>query len=85
MSGNATTFARSDVDDALPAEEAARLLDVPVDVLLGWARRMEFPHDVGTPGAPRYPRAELEALCDALPASHSVEGAVRAAQERLGG
>lgn len=85
MSGNATTFRWREPGDELEGEEAARLLDVPLEVLLSWARRMEFPHDVGTADAPRFPRREVEALREALPTAHSVEGAVRAAQERLGG
>lgn len=85
VSGNATTHAWRDADEELPGEEAARLLDVPIDVLLSWTRRMEFPRDVGEPGSPRFARREVEALRDALPTAHSVEGAVRAAQERLGG
>jgi hypothetical protein len=85
VSGNATTSGERDAGDDLDGDEAARLLDVPLEVLLSWARRMEFPRDLGAPGAPRFPRREVEALRDALPTAHSVEGAVRAAQERLGG
>lgn len=84
MSGNATTFAWREEPDELDGHEAARLLDVPLEVLLSWSRRMEFPHDLGAPGPPRFPRREVQALCDALPTAHSVEGAVRTAQERLG-
>jgi hypothetical protein len=84
MSGNATTFPWREEGGALEADEAARLLDVPIDVLLSWSRRMEFPHDLGAAGKPRFARREVEALRDALATAHSVEGAVRAAQERLG-
>ena len=84
VSADATTSHWEDPGGDLPPADAARLLDVPEDVLTSWVERMGFPQAVGAPGAPRYRRAELEALRATLPASHSVEGAVRAAQERLG-
>ena len=54
-------------------------------VLQTWAERLSFPQNVGEPGAPRFRRSEVDALRAMLPQAHSVEGAIRAAQERLGG
>lgn len=84
MSGNATTFARSDAADDLTVDEAAALLGIPPAALERWARQLAFPHEVGTSNsvATRFKRAEIEALRDALVSAHSVEGAVRAARDR---
>jgi hypothetical protein len=87
MSGNATTSAWHHGADDLSCEEAAALLGIPPAALDRWAQRLAFPHDVGggQPAAPpRFRRAEIEALRDALVRSHSVEGAVRAARDRVG-
>lgn len=85
MSGNATTYAWRDAADDLTTGEAAALLGVPPVALERWARQLAFPHDVsGDPSAARFRRSEIEALRDALVATHSVEGAVRAARDRSG-
>jgi hypothetical protein len=81
MSGNATTYAWQETADDLSCGEAAALLGVPPAALERWAQRLAFPHDVGGESpAPRFKRAEVEALRDALVRTHSVEGAVRAAR-----
>jgi hypothetical protein len=85
MSGDATRRGPADDGDTLDGDAASRALDVPPAVLLGWAQRFSFPADVGTPDAPRFRRSEIEALREALRQSHSVEGAVQAAQEWLSG
>jgi hypothetical protein len=84
MSGDAPTPGGRDTGDELACEAAAELLDVLPAVLVGWAERLSFPVDVGAEGRPRFRRAEIEALRAALPAAHSVEGAISAAQRRLG-
>jgi hypothetical protein len=85
MSGNATDRGPADGGETLDCDAAARSLGVAPAVLLGWAERLAFPTDVGSPDAPRFRRSEIEALRATLPQAHSVEGAVRAAQQRLGG
>jgi hypothetical protein len=88
VSGNVTTVAPGEGGDDLSCAEAAALLGVPPAALERWAQELAFPHDVGggeAAGAARFRRAEIEALRDALPRSHSVEGAVRAARDRVGG
>jgi len=83
VSGNATTYAWQGAgEDDLDCAAAAALLGVPPAALERWARQLAFPHDVGGGGGTRFKRAEIEALRDALVASHSVEGAVRTARER---
>jgi hypothetical protein len=85
VSGNATTSAwPNGGQEQLEQDEAAHLLDVPLDALLRWSRQLEFPADVGAPGAPRFRRREVELLRDALAGAHSVEGAIREARRRLG-
>jgi hypothetical protein len=85
MSGNVTGSGSPDAEETLDGDDAASALGVSLAVLQGWAEQLAFPHDVGEPGAPRFRRAEVEALQATLSVTHSVEGAVRAAQERLGG
>lgn len=85
MSGNATDRGPADGGETLDCEAAACALDVPPAVLLGWAERLAFPEQVGSPDAPRFRRSEIDALRATLPQAHSVEGAIRAAQQRLGG
>jgi hypothetical protein len=83
VSGNATTSVCNQAADDLSCAEAAALLGVPPAALERWAQQLEFPHDVGGVAAqPRFKRAEVEALRDALVRTHSVEGAVRAARDR---
>ena len=85
VSGNATTYAWSEPAGDLDCQEAAMLLGVPPASLQRWAERLAFPTDVGGGAtAPRFRRAEIEALRDALMKSHSVEGAVRAARDTSG-
>jgi hypothetical protein len=84
VSGNATDRGPAD-GDMLDCEVAARALGVAPAVLRSWAEKLSFPQDVGAPDGPRFRRSEIEALRATLPQSHSVEGAIRAAQERLGG
>lgn len=83
VSGNATTSAWRGEDPELDQDEAARLLDVPLDTLLRWSRELAFPSDVGAARTPRFRRDELEALRDALVEAHSVEGAIQEARKRL--
>jgi hypothetical protein len=85
MSGNATDRGAANGGETLDCDAAASALAVPVAVLRGWAEQLSFPEDVGTPDAPRFRRSEIDALRATLPCSHSVEGAIRAAQERLRG
>lgn len=68
-------------DRVLDRETAAALLAVPPAALRTWTERLAFPREVGT-GA--YVRDEIEALRDALPAAHSIAGAVQAARRRVG-
>jgi len=63
-------------------DEAARLLDVPPAALRQWSELLAFPCDIGRQGSPRFRRAEIEALRDALPEAHSVRGAIRVARSR---
>lgn len=85
MSGRVTSLlphGRSESE--LDCAEAASLLDVPATALRAWSERLSFPHDVGGgSGSPRFRRAEIEALRDALPLSHSVTGAIHAARLRV--
>lgn len=83
MSGYATTHARQDEAEYLTCEQAAALLGVPPVALEHWAQQLEFPHPAGAGGAARFKRTEIEALRDALVSTHSVEGAVRAARDRM--
>lgn len=83
VSGNATTFAWREAEEELPGQEAARLLDMSEDALVQWSRQLEFPVNIGTDGAPRFRREEIETLRTALASAHSVEGAVRAARAQL--
>jgi hypothetical protein len=85
VSGNATARGPANGGEMLGCDEAASVLAVPPAVLRGWAQRLSFPENVGTPDAPRFRRSEVEALRAALDRTHSVEGAIRAARERLGG
>lgn len=71
-----------DHGEALSWEQAAALLDVPPAALRRWSERLAFPSDVGSSGTPRFRRAEIEALRDALPTSHSVSGAISTARRR---
>ncbi len=84
MSGNATDRGPANGEETLDREAAARALDVAPAVLAGWVEQLAFPDNVGTPDAPRFRRSEIEALRATLPHAHSVEGAIRAARERLG-
>ncbi len=84
MSGNATGPAVPSSGESIDSEEAAGLLGVAADVLRGWSERLAFPTAIDDGGARRYPLCEIEALHSTLPSSHSVEGAVRAAQQQLG-
>jgi hypothetical protein len=77
MSANATSNDGAD----LTCDEAAALLCVPPAALERWARQLSFPQDLGGEGGVRFRRPEIEALRDALVATHSVEGAVRAARD----
>lgn len=70
-------------EPVLPCAEAAALLDVPEQALTVWSRRLAFPCDVGRGGSPRFLRAEIEALRDALPDAHSVSGAIHIARRRV--
>ncbi len=73
------------MDEELVCAEAARLLDVPDETLVQWARQFEFPIAVDDAlRSPRYRRREIEALCATLPSAHSVEGAIREARRKLG-
>lgn len=83
MSGNATDRGPANGGETLDRDVAASCLGVPPAVLVGWAERLSFPGNVGTPDAPRFRRSEIDALCATLPQTHSVEGAIRAARERL--
>ncbi len=67
-------------DCALTWEQAAALLDVPPAALRRWSERLAFPCDVGHTGAPRFRRTEIEALRDALPVAHSINGAIKVAR-----
>lgn len=69
----------------LSCADAAALLDVAPAALTTWSRRLAFPADVGGAEAPRFRRAEIEALRDALAEAHSVVGAVRAARRQVAG
>jgi hypothetical protein len=75
--------ARAPVDRVLGCDDAAALLEVSPSALLTWSERLAFPCDVGGAAGPRFRRAEIEALRDALPDAHSVTGAVRAAKLRV--
>jgi hypothetical protein len=84
MSGDVTRLVcHGGGDGDLDCAEAASLLDVPANALRTWSQRLAFPHDVGGGGSPRFRRAEIEALRDALPLSHSVTGAIHAARLRV--
>ena len=83
VSGNATCRGPANGGETLDCDAAASALGVEPPVLLGWVERLSFPQNVGEPAAPRFRRAEIEALRATLPQSHSVEGAIRAAQQRL--
>jgi hypothetical protein len=85
MSGNATRRVPANGGETLDCDAAAEALAVQPDVLLSWAERLSFPENVGEPGAPRFRRAEIDALRRTLSQAHSVEGAIRAAQALLGG
>jgi len=85
VSGHATDRGPANGGETLGCDEAASVLAVSPAVLRNWAERLSFPEDVGTPDAPRFRRSEVEALRATLGQAHSVEGAIRAAQERLGG
>lgn len=86
VSGNVTTYAWSEPAGELSCGEAATLLGVPPISLQRWAERLAFPTALGGGSAePRFRRAEIEALRDALMRSHSVEGAVRAARDAADG
>jgi hypothetical protein len=85
MSGNATRRVPANGGETLDCDAAARALAVQPDVLLSWVERLGFPHDIGEPGAPRFRRSEIETLRVTLSRAHSVEGAIRAAQELLPG
>lgn len=83
MSGRVTIVpVREHGDGHLDCAEAASLLDVPPRALQNWSERLAFPCDVGGAMGPRFRRAEIEALRDALPLSHSVTGAIHAARLR---
>jgi hypothetical protein len=56
---------------------------VPPAALQTWSERLAFPCDVGGPSGPRFRRSEIEALRDALPAAHSVSGAIQVARRRV--
>lgn len=83
VSGNVTTIARS-APDPIPCLEAARLLEIAPQALEQWSRKLAFPSVVGGESGISFRREEIEALRATLPASHSVEGAVREARRRLG-
>jgi hypothetical protein len=85
VSGNATDRGPANGGEMLDCETAASVLAVPPAVLRSWAERLSFPEDVGTPDAPCFRRSEIEALRATLPEAHSVEGAIRAAQQLLSG
>jgi hypothetical protein len=85
VSGYATTYARHEDAAELTCPEAAMLLGVPPHALEHWAQRLAFPHVAGVGGAARFKRVEIEALRDALASTHSIEGAVRAARDRVEG
>ena len=85
MSGYATTHARREEAGDLTCAEAAALLGVPPEALEHWSQRLAFPHADGGGVATRFRRSEIEALRDALVNAHSVEGAVRAARDRMQG
>jgi hypothetical protein len=84
MSGHASNAPAGAAGDEVDGAAAACILGVSEVLLDGWAQQLGFPVQHGVPGAPRYLRAEVEALCAALPAAHSVEGAVQAARRSLG-
>jgi hypothetical protein len=85
VSGYATTYGGHRDAGDLTCSEAAALLGVPPAALERWAQQLAFPHADGAGDTPRFKRAEIEALRDALVRTHSVEGAVRAARERTDG
>jgi hypothetical protein len=80
MSGGVTSQVRDHGESALAWDEAAALLDVPPAALRQWSERLAFPCDIGRGGSPRFRRAALEALRDALPTAHSVSGAIHVAR-----
>jgi hypothetical protein len=82
VSGNVTNVTTHATH--LSAPEAAQALAVPEAALARWTCEFGFPTDVGTDGVARFPREQIEALHATLGASHSVEGAIREAQRRLG-
>lgn len=86
MSGNATTFAwrEEGTDERVAWTEAAQLLDVPAETLARWSQQFAFPSNVGAAPDPCFRRREIEALRTTLPSAHSVEGAIREAQRKLG-
>jgi hypothetical protein len=83
MSGKVTRKVSDHGEAALAWDEAAALLDVPPAALRQWSERLAFPCDIGRTGSPRFRRAEIEALRDALPAAHSVSGAINVARQRV--
>ncbi|MDO8210470.1 hypothetical protein [Conexibacter sp. CPCC 206217] len=70
-------------ESQLCCTDAARLLDVPPAALQTWSERLAFPCDVGGATGPRFRRAEIEALRDALPQAHSINGAIQVARRRV--
>jgi hypothetical protein len=82
VSGNVTDLAAHAAP--LPAAEAAALLGVPEAALLRWSCEFGFPARVGLEEVPCFAREQIDVLHVTLAASHSVEGAIREAQRRLG-
>jgi hypothetical protein len=60
----------------LDCAHAAAILAVEPRALAEWSQQLGFPRDVGSGGSICFTRTDIEALQRALPAAHSVIGAI---------